>query len=137
MIMMIRRFKRDKAAVIGVFIVVLVLLVAVLGPVLSSGDPAEQNLREKRLGPSLKHPFGTDAYGRDILTRILYGARLTVVSGLTVVVASMLIGIFLGVISGYWGGLLDNLIMRAMDFTLSMPYFSWPYLLWHSWASLE
>ncbi len=123
MIMMIRRFKRDKAAVIGVFIVVLVLLVAVLGPVLSSGDPAEQNLREKRLGPSLKHPFGTDAYGRDILTRILYGARLTVVSGLTVVVASMLIGIFLGVISGYWGGLLDNLIMRAMDFTLSMPYF--------------
>jgi len=121
--MLIKRFKRDKAAVVGVILVALGVLLAVFGPTLSSGDPSAQNLREKRLGPSLKHPFGTDAYGRDMLTRILFGARLTVMSGLVVVFVSMFLGMILGVISGYWGGMVDNLIMRIMDFTLSMPYF--------------
>lgn len=121
--MFIARFKRDKAAVIGLFIVIMVLLIAILGPFIAKGNPAEQDLMNKRQRPSIDHPFGTDSYGRDILTRVLHGARLTVVAGFTVVIISMSIGLILGVLSGYVGGLVDNIIMRSMDLILAMPYF--------------
>lgn len=121
--MFIARFKRDKAAVIGVIIVLVVLIIALIGPYIAPANPEEQDLMHKRQKPNAENPFGTDSYGRDILTRILYGARLTVIAGFSVVIISTVIGLILGIGAGFKGGLIDNLIMRTMDFVLSMPYF--------------
>ena len=121
--MLVKRFVRDKAAILGAVLVLIVLIVAVLGPVLAPEDPYHQDLSLKRAGISLDAPFGRDEYGRDILSRVLVGARLTVLSGFAVVIGAMIIGLTLGVLAGYKGGFWDSIIMRAMDFILSMPYF--------------
>jgi peptide/nickel transport system permease protein len=121
--MFYKRFVRDKAAVLGIIVVVFVLFIAVFGPALAPMDPNAQDLSQKRAGVSWESPFGRDAFGRDLFSRMLHGARVTVISGVTVVLFSMLIGVVLGILSGYFGGLLDNIVMRVMDFILSMPYF--------------
>ena len=118
-----KRFKRDKAAVIGLIIVVAVILMAILGPFFAPHDPNDQNLAKRRQLPNRENIFGRDAFGRDILSRILYGARVTLIAGFTVVAISVLIGTFLGVICGWWGGIIDNVIMRAVDLLLAFPYF--------------
>lgn len=121
--MFFARFKRDKAALLGLIIIIIVLVLSIIGPYISQADPVEQDLMNKRHRPNNEHLLGTDAYGRDILSRILYGARLTVIAGFSVASLSMCGGLILGITSGYKGGLVDNLIMRIMDFILSMPYF--------------
>jgi len=118
-----KRFKRDKSAVIGLIIVVIVIIMALLGPLFAPNDPNEQSLIKRRQLPNQENLLGRDAYGRDILSRILYGSRVTVIAGFFVVGIAMILGIFLGVISGYWGGLLDSVIMRAVDLLLALPYF--------------
>ena len=118
-----KRLKRDKAAVIGLIIVVAILLMAILGPFFAPYDPNDQSLVKRRQLPNRENIFGRDAYGRDILSRIMYGARVTVIAGFTVVIISILIGTFLGVICGYWGGIIDNVIMRSVDLLLAFPYF--------------
>ena len=118
-----KRFKRDKAAVIGLTIVVAILLMAILGPFFAPYGPNDQSLVKRRQLPNRENIFGRDAYGRDILSRIVYGARVTITAGFTVVIISVLIGTFLGVICGYWGGIIDNVIMRAIDLLSAFPYF--------------
>jgi ABC-type dipeptide/oligopeptide/nickel transport system permease subunit len=118
-----KRFKRDRAAILGLIIVIVVLFIAIFAPIIAHYDPYEQSLLKRRQLPNKENIFGRDAYGRDIFTRILYGARTTVTSGFFVVLISIIGGTALGVIAGYWGGIIDNFIMRGMDFLLALPYF--------------
>ena len=105
----------------GVAILAIMAVAAVFGPALSPYDPAAQILPLRLDGPSLQHPFGLDELGRDILARVLAGARISFVVGLTVVTISATVGTILGAIAGYFGGLVDDAISRVVDTLLAFP----------------
>jgi peptide/nickel transport system permease protein len=106
---------------IGSAIVIVAALAALVGPALSPFDPAAQELALRLAAPSRAHPFGLDELGRDILARVLAGARISFLVGLTVVSVSALVGTLLGAIAGYFGGVLDDLISRVIDTLLAFP----------------
>jgi peptide/nickel transport system permease protein len=106
---------------IGFFIVRLTIVAAVAGPVLSPYDPSAQELSRRLEGPSLSHPFGLDELGRDILARILSGARISLLVGLAVVSVSSTVGMLFGSIAGYFGGRVDDLISRVIDVLMAFP----------------
>ena len=106
---------------LGIAIVLVTAIAALIGPALVPYDPAAQNLPERLLGPSWLHPLGQDELGRDILARLLIGARISFLVGLSVVSISASVGIVVGAIAGYAGGWLDNLLGRAMDILLAFP----------------
>ena len=97
------------------------MVLAVLAPVLAPYPPTEQSLREALQKPSAAHWFGTDNLGRDLLSRILYGARISLISSLLSSLIAAAIGTFLGLVAGYFGGLLSQVIMRVIDAQLSIP----------------
>ena len=99
----------------------LLLFVALCAPVLAPHDPMEQNLYARLQPPSLDHPLGTDDFGRDILSRIIYGSRISLRIGAASITAALLVGTLLGLWAGYWGGWVDTLIMRCMDLLLAFP----------------
>jgi peptide/nickel transport system permease protein len=105
----------------GIAIVLLAALAAIVGPVLSPFDPATQELALRLSGPTLTHPFGLDELGRDVLSRVLAGARISFFVGLTVVATSASIGTLLGAIAGYFGGVLDDVVSRVVDTLLAFP----------------
>ncbi len=105
----------------GAVIVVLTVLVAGIGPLISPYDPAEQTLPARLEMPSRAHPFGTDELGRDILSRVLSGARISLLVGLAVVAISGVVGTLLGALAGYRGGVFDELLSRAVDILLAFP----------------
>jgi len=109
------------AARIGGGIVLALLLVAVFGGVLAPSDPLRIVPREKLLPPSPAHPFGTDDLGRDLLSRVMAGARISLIVGVLVLGIAMTVGVGLGLIAGYWGGWTDEAIMRTTDVFLSFP----------------
>lgn len=116
-----RQLLRHRSAVIGGTIVATVLLVALLAPLLTPYDPDARAIRERFQPPTLAHPLGTDNFGRDTLSRILHGSRVSVqVSAISVGIAAV-IGVLLGALAGFFGGLLDNLIMRVVDVFLAFP----------------
>lgn len=117
----LRRFWRSKSAVIGGTIVLAVVLGAVLAPVLTPDDPEAMDMTKRLEGPSWRHPMGTDEFGRDLFTRVLYGARISLSVALIAVALSVVIGVSLGLISGYYGGLLDLLVQRVVDIFLAFP----------------
>ena len=106
---------------VGFFIVALAVAAAVFGPSLTPYDPASQTLAERLEPPSRTHPFGLDELGRDILSRLVSGARISLLVGLAVVTVSSLIGMALGSIAGYFGGLVDDVISRAVDILMAFP----------------
>ena len=106
---------------VGTLIVVLTVLAATLGPVLTPYDPSAQTLAERLGPPSAAHPLGLDELGRDILSRLLSGARISLLVGLAVVSVSSLIGMTLGSIAGYFGGGIDDLISRVIDILMAFP----------------
>lgn len=106
---------------VGAAIVGLALLAAIAGPLLTPWDPANQELALRLATPSLAHPFGLDELGRDILARVLAGARISFVVGFTVVIVSAVIGTLLGAIAGYFGGRVDDVISRVIDTLLAFP----------------
>ncbi|WP_342506091.1 nickel transporter permease [Sporosarcina sp. FSL K6-2383] len=113
---------QSKSAFFGGIIVVLVVICAVFAPFLSTHDPYEMNMRNGLLKPGEGgHFLGTDQYGRDLFTRLIYGARVSLEVGITSVLISMVIGVTLGLIAGYYGGLIDTIIMRIVDIFLSFP----------------
>jgi peptide/nickel transport system permease protein len=122
--LMIQAFRRDPLAVVSLLIVVVFILGAVFAPLLTPypaqgrGDP---NILEKFKPPSQSHPLGTDYLGRDVLARLLFGGRVSLSLGFLVVIIAVLIGTPLGAISGYYGGWLDNLLMRLTDIFLAFP----------------
>jgi peptide/nickel transport system permease protein len=116
-----RRFSRNRAAVAGFAIVALLLIVAALAPLLAPFDPAAQALDSGLSGPSRSHWLGQDRLGRDLLSRLLHGARISVVVGLGTVFLSLSIGLLAGSASGFLGGRVDHLFMRLADILLAFP----------------
>ena len=117
-----RRFSRDRRAMVGLVIVVVFCLAALLGELVSPYDPQSQNY-ELLDPPSLAHPLGTDNVGRDLLSRIIVGARISMVVGLSTVALAAIVGIVLGVAAGYYGGWIDMVVMRAIDVLWAFPNF--------------
>lgn len=110
-----------KTMRIGAGIVAVTILAAIAGPWLIPYDPAAQDLPLRLTGPSLAHPFGLDELGRDVLARILTGARVSLLVGLVVVTVSASVGLLLGSLAGYFGGLVDDAISRTTDVLLAFP----------------
>lgn len=117
-----RAFRRHKLGLIGLGIVVMFTLVAILAPYLATHDPTSQRIATARLqAPSAEFWFGTDELGRDLFSRIVYGARISMRIGLIAEGIALSIGIVLGAISGYFGGAVDNFIMRVADVFFAIP----------------
>ena len=114
-------FFRNRLAVVSGVVLLLILLMAVAAPLLTIHDPIAQNMAESLQGPSREHWLGTDKQGRDTWSRLVYGARPTLAGAVLVVLISELIGVPLGLISGYYGGRVDNFIMRSLDMLLAFP----------------
>ncbi len=115
------RFRKRPVAVLGLVIVLLFVAIAALAPLLSPYDPYEPDFVHLLQPPGRGHLFGTDELGRDVLSRILYGARISIAVGLVAVALAVFIGAPLGLVAGYWGGRTDDLIMRAMDVLMAFP----------------
>ena len=118
----IRKLMQKRSAQFGGAVLLLLLICAVIGPYIVPYDPFDVQTDIRLMPPSFAHPFGTDELGRDLLSRIIYGARYTVLIGLVTVMISAGCGIFLGLWASYWGGWSDMLLMRMMDVMLSFPY---------------
>lgn len=116
-----RRFMRHRLAVAGLVVLALLILSAVLAPIISPYDPNALSTSERLEGPSASHWFGTDDVGRDILSRVLYGGRISLLIGLGATTVALLIGTLVGALSGYFGGFTDNILMRLVDVFLSFP----------------
>lgn len=115
------KLKKNPLMLLGLIVLLLIILMSIAAPLISSYDPTKINIKERFAPPSPEHWFDTDEVGRDIFTRILYGARLSLGVGVAVVLSAGLIGTVIGAISGYFGGRLDQVIMRLMDMVLAFP----------------
>jgi peptide/nickel transport system permease protein len=115
-----RRFSRHPGAVGGIIVLSLIVAAVLLVPI-SPFDPNTSNMAERFQSPSLSHLMGTDALGRDMLTRVLYGGRISLTVGLMVVAITLTIGVTIGALSGYFGGFVDSILMRITDAALTLP----------------
>ncbi|MEX3933718.1 ABC transporter permease [Paraburkholderia phymatum] len=116
------RFMRNRAAVFGALLVALVVVMAVFAPWLTQYDPVQASFMTVRQAPSPAHWFGTDELGRDVLSRLLYGARASLLAGLVSVGIAVVLGVPLGLLAGYFGKLVDGAISRVADALLSIPF---------------
>ncbi|WP_445954574.1 nickel transporter permease [Ureibacillus sp. FSL E2-3493] len=119
-----RSFRKSKAALVGTAIVVFFILLAVFGPLIAPEGINEQKLQDSSLRlapPSSEYWFGTDDFGRDIFSRVVYGARISLAVGFLSVIVSAIVGSFLGIISGYYGRWIDTIISRVFDIMLAFP----------------
>lgn len=118
-----KRLRKNKGAMIGLFIVIVLFLLAIFAGVIFDYDTdvIGQNYNELLQEPSWKHPFGTDEMGRDLLARIIYGSRASLFISFAAVCLAAVIGCFFGAISGYFGGMVDSIIMRITDMLLAIP----------------
>jgi peptide/nickel transport system permease protein len=119
----LQRLSRSKTAMFGLAIVTLLLLVALLADVLAPYSPIRNAPRDAFHRPSSDHPLGSDQFGRDMLSRVIHGSRVSLAVGLSSVILAIFIGVPLGIISGYYGGKIDGLVMRAMELILAFPVF--------------
>lgn len=118
---LIKGFKENKAFRVTSLLVLLLILITVLAPVIAPYNPLEAVMRDANAAPSAAHLFGTDKLGRDVLSRILYGASYSLTSVLFLVFLIFVVGTFLGVIAGYFGDIVDTVIMRFADMMISFP----------------
>ena len=119
--LMRRMVRENKTAAVSFIVIVLMILAAVLAPVLTPYEENEMDLLHRLAAPSAEHPLGTDEGGRDVLTRLLYGARVSLLIGVVPALLSLILGAALGVTAGYRGGMTDAVVMRAADVTLAFP----------------
>lgn len=124
-----RRLKENKLAMIGLTFVILITIIAIIGPLLSKYNYYSQDLDMANQPPSAAHWFGTDKFGRDIFVRILYGARISLAVGYAASILNIVIGILYGGIAGYFGGKIDNFMMRIVDILYSIPMMIYVILL--------
>ena len=117
----IRAFKENKTALFGLIVVVILVVLAIFAPYVTPYDPYEIDLNNRFSKPSLNHWFGTDMFGRDLFTRVIYGARISLAIGLIPSLIAVSIGAVLGVISGYIGGRLGYWVMRMADVVMAFP----------------
>jgi ABC-type dipeptide/oligopeptide/nickel transport system permease subunit len=119
---------RDRSGILGLLVFAIVVICAIFAPVMSPFDPDQQNLKDGKLPPawveggSWEHPFGTDALGKDILSRVIYGTRVSLTVGFFGVLIAGTLGMIVGAISGYLGGRVDAAIMGVVNLILSLPY---------------
>jgi oligopeptide transport system permease protein len=125
----LRRLLKSRMATTGAVVLIVVVLVTLLAPWLTPYTFDEQNLAGQLEPPSWRHPFGTDLAGRDLLTRTLYGGRLSLAVGLVATLVSLVIGVTWGAVAGYRGGRTDSLMMRFVDLLYSLPFMFFVILL--------
>ena len=120
-----RRFKENRLAIISLYVIVIMYIIGILTPLLASHDPSaiDDVLETRYQSPSREHPFGTDEFGRDLLSRSLYGARVSLSVGLLAVLIAVSFGTIYGSVSGYFGGIVDNVLMRLVDVIIAFPTF--------------
>ena len=116
-----KRLSKNKAALIGGYLILFLIIVAIVGPYLTTYDPNETDYSVKFESPSAEHWFGTDHHGRDIFTRVIHGLGITMTIGILSTILGGIVGIILGIVSGYYGGKVDTVIMRLMDILLAFP----------------
>ena len=116
-----RRFKKQKVALVALIFIIALVLAAILAPVIAPYDPSARDYNAVLQGPSGDHWAGTDAYGRDIFSRIIWGARISLAVGFLSVTLGALFGVTLGIVSGFYGGWVDSIIMRICDLLLAFP----------------
>lgn len=114
-------FSQNRLAWIGLVLLALIVLVAILAPWLAPYDPLEQNIVARLEPPSAEFWLGTDSYGRDVLSRLIYGARISLIVGFVAILIAMLVGTTIGVLAGYIGGLFDQIVMGVLDVLLAFP----------------
>jgi len=117
----LKTFKSNKTSVVGLILASCVVMIALTAPWISPYDPISQDMNIQHAPPSWAHPFGTDSYGRDQFSRILWGSRVSLVVGILSVLFAMAAGIPLGMTGGYKGGRIDNLVLRFIDIFMSFP----------------
>ena len=117
----LQAFNANKTSWAGLVVFLIVALAAVFAGVLAPHDPVEQNLVMKLQPPSAQYPFGNDGFGRDIFSRLLYGARISLIIGILSTLVAMVIGSFIGILAGWYGGRFDTIVMQAMDVLLAFP----------------
>ena len=115
------RFRRDPLAMTGMIIIIIIALAAIFGPMLSPYSYDAQDILNGNIGPSWAHPFGTDKFGRDILVRVLYGARISLTVGVVAAIINLCIGVLYGGIAGFAGGRVDMIMMRIVDILIGLP----------------
>ncbi len=118
----VKRFSRNRLAVAGLLLIAVLTLMAVFSPLIAPYDPIKQDYGALSQAPSIAHPFGTDNLGRDVLSRTIYGARVSLSAGVIAVGLATLAGLVLGLLAGFFGGWLDELIMRVVDAMLAFPF---------------
>lgn len=118
---MLRRLKKNKGASIGGILLIAISLSVIFAAAITTWDPIKQNYNDLLQGPSLAHWMGTDNYGRDVWSRVLHGGRLSLTVGMVSVVIGAVAGVTFGLLSGYYGGWVDGVIMRLMDAMLAFP----------------
>jgi len=116
-----KRFKRNKLAVFGSFIIFVLLIIAIFAPVIAPYSYRDQNLEQALLPSSREHLFGTDFFGRDVFSRVIYGARISIAVSIIPTAISTILGVFFGSISGYKGGMFDLIFMRFVDMMFAFP----------------
>ncbi len=122
-----KQFKKNKSALVGLYIVIVLVSCALFAPILAPYDPLIQNLDDRLIAPfwtehgSFAHILGTDDFGRDLLSRVIYGARISLMIGVISVSISLIFGLMMGAAAGYFGGMVDIIIMRIVDIMLSIP----------------
>jgi peptide/nickel transport system permease protein len=121
MLQIIYEFRKDRLAILGTVILFLLIFIATLAPYIVVYDPVELNLEERLLSPSAKHLMGTDSVGRDLLSRIIYGTRVSLMIAVVVVLIEVLFGIIVGTAAGYLGRAVDEILMRFVDMLLAFP----------------
>jgi peptide/nickel transport system permease protein len=119
----LRRLRRSRTALLGLVIVMAVLVVAASADVLAPQSPIVSDHTETFQSPSWEHPLGTDQLGRDMLSRLLHGSRISLAVGVSSVLLALLIGVPVGLLAGFYGGRVDTLMMRAMDLVLAFPIY--------------
>lgn len=118
----LKRFMKNKLAVVSVIILTLIILAVVFAPFLTDKDPLATNMAMVERPPSKDHPLGTDSSGRDNLARLLYGGRISLIVGFSAMIFTLVIGVTLGSIAGYYGGKIEGFIMRLADMVLVLPF---------------
>ncbi|HBY93235.1 MAG TPA: peptide ABC transporter permease [Chloroflexi bacterium] len=124
----LRSLLRSPVGLLGAFLVVIVVITAITAPVIAPHDPTKLNLRSRLLPPAWdsegdpRFLLGTDQLGRDLLSRLIYGSRVSLIVGILGVAVSLVVGVFLGLVSGYFGGATDNVISRFVDTFMAVPF---------------
>lgn len=118
-----RKFKKNKLAVVGVFIIVALVLLSICAPLLTDYTISQTDLFNIKMAPSSEHILGTDDLGRDVFTRLLYGGRVSIIVGIASMTVQLVIGVIMGAIAGYFGGIAEKIIMRIIDVIMCFPFF--------------